>query len=65
MFSLPVYITSLNSPSVSEDSLSDLFGELPTRSIILLEDIDAAGLTAKSRTSDSKGSTYEDNDDPD
>ncbi|KAK5087491.1 hypothetical protein LTR70_005352 [Exophiala xenobiotica] len=51
MFSLPVYITSLNS-HVSEDSLSNMFSELPTRSIMLLEDIDAAGLSVGSRTTE-------------
>jgi len=47
LFSLPVYISTLNEPGLSQETLSQLFTTLPTRSILLLEDVDAAGLTHK------------------
>ena len=40
-------MVSLNSRSLTEDSLANLFRELPWRCIVLLEDIDSAGITAK------------------
>lgn len=46
---LRIYVVSLNSKSMSEDTLSSLFGELPARCIVLLEDIDSAGLTMRGR----------------
>ncbi|KAK5950216.1 hypothetical protein OHC33_008684 [Knufia fluminis] len=48
-FKLPVYVTSLQDPSVTEMKLSNMFAELPPRSLMLLEDIDAAGLSTKAR----------------
>ncbi|KAL2755878.1 hypothetical protein ACRALDRAFT_1064106 [Sodiomyces alcalophilus JCM 7366] len=44
-FKMRIYIVSLNSISASEDNLATLFAELPQRCIVLLEDIDSAGLT--------------------
>ncbi|KFY30753.1 hypothetical protein V493_01699 [Pseudogymnoascus sp. VKM F-4281 (FW-2241)] len=44
-FKLKIYIVSLNSPSMNEESLGTLFSELPQRCVVLLEDIDTAGLT--------------------
>ncbi|KFY09837.1 hypothetical protein V491_07945 [Pseudogymnoascus sp. VKM F-3775] len=44
-FKLKIYIVSLNSPSLNEESLGTLFSELPQRCVVLLEDIDTAGLT--------------------
>jgi chaperone BCS1 len=44
-FKLKIYIVSLNSPSMNEENLGTLFGELPKRCVVLLEDIDTAGLT--------------------
>ncbi|KAL9117412.1 MAG: hypothetical protein Q9187_006054 [Circinaria calcarea] len=44
---LSIYVVSLNSRSLTEDSLASLFRYLPWRCIVLLEDIDAAGLTNK------------------
>ncbi|KAI5922804.1 BCS1 N terminal-domain-containing protein [Camillea tinctor] len=44
-FKMRIYIVSLNSMITNEESLSTLFSELPRRCIVLLEDIDTAGLT--------------------
>lgn len=40
-FGLPVYILNLSSCRLSEDRLGALFASLPTKCILLLEDIDA------------------------
>lgn len=45
VFKLPVYVMSLSSPKLNEDRLTTLFAELPTKCILLLEDIDAAFVT--------------------
>lgn len=39
---LDIYVVSLSKPGLNDTSLSALLGELPTRSILLIEDIDAA-----------------------
>jgi mitochondrial chaperone BCS1 len=44
-FKLKIYIVSLNSPAMNEENLGTLFSELPKQCIVLLEDIDTAGLT--------------------
>jgi len=44
-FKLKIYIVSLNSPSMNEENLGTLFSELPKQCVVLLEDIDTAGLT--------------------
>jgi chaperone BCS1 len=44
-FKLKIYIVSLNSISMNEENLGTLFAELPKRCVVLLEDIDTAGLT--------------------
>ncbi|KAJ9151400.1 hypothetical protein NKR23_g3279 [Pleurostoma richardsiae] len=44
-FKMRIYIVSLSSVSASEENLADLFAELPRRCVVLLEDIDTAGLT--------------------
>ncbi|RDL30104.1 uncharacterized protein BP5553_10382 [Venustampulla echinocandica] len=44
-FKLKIYIVSLNSPSMDENNLGTLFSELPKQCVVLLEDIDTAGLT--------------------
>ena len=44
---LRIYVVSLNSRALTEEGLAGLFKDLPWRCIVLLEDIDAAGLTAK------------------
>jgi chaperone BCS1 len=44
-FKLKIYIVSLNSPAMNEENLGALFAELPKKCLVLLEDIDTAGLT--------------------
>jgi mitochondrial chaperone BCS1 len=44
-FKMKIYIVSLSSVSASEENLAQLFAELPRRCVVLLEDIDTAGLT--------------------
>lgn len=44
IFGLPVYCISLNEVGLTESELGTLFSQLPRRCIVLLEDIDSAGL---------------------
>ncbi|KAG6096264.1 hypothetical protein E4U30_001642 [Claviceps sp. LM220 group G6] len=44
-FRMRIYIVSLSNASATEDNLTTLFYDLPTRCVVLLEDIDSAGLT--------------------
>ena len=44
-FKMRIYIVSLSSPTANEENLASLFAELPRRCVVLLEDIDTAGLT--------------------
>jgi chaperone BCS1 len=44
-FKLRIYIVSLSSVTANEENLGSLFAELPRRCVVLLEDIDTAGLT--------------------
>jgi len=44
-FKLKIYIVSLNSLAMNEENLGQLFSELPQQCVVLLEDIDTAGLT--------------------
>lgn len=44
-FKMRIYIVSLSSVSANEENLASLFAELPRRCVVLLEDIDSAGLT--------------------
>ncbi|KIH90410.1 bcs1-like protein [Sporothrix brasiliensis 5110] len=44
-FNMNIYIVSLNGVAATEETLSVLFNDLPRRCIVLLEDIDTAGLT--------------------
>ena len=44
-FKMRIYIVSLSSVTASEEILASLFAELPRRCVVLLEDIDSAGLT--------------------
>lgn len=45
LLGLKLYLLNLNSKALDEDNLSSLFSELPSRCIVLLEDIDTAGIT--------------------
>jgi mitochondrial chaperone BCS1 len=51
VFGLDIHVISLLDPSLTEEDLSALFSSLPRRCVVLLEDIDTAGL---SRPSDPK-----------
>jgi len=51
VFGLDIHVISLLDPSLTEEDLFSLFSSLPRRCIVLLEDIDTAGL---SRPSDPK-----------
>jgi len=44
VFGLDIYVISLLEPSLSEEDLGNLFNSLPRRCVVLLEDIDSAGL---------------------
>ncbi|KAL3590576.1 hypothetical protein FPOAC2_12770 [Fusarium poae] len=44
-FNMRIYMVSLNSIHANEETLGSLFTELPSRCVVLLEDIDTAGLT--------------------
>ncbi|KAG8811349.1 hypothetical protein FRC17_002513 [Serendipita sp. 399] len=52
---LDVYIVSLSASWVNDASLTSLLGRIPARSILLLEDIDAAFTRSTSRDTDSTG----------
>ena len=47
VFGLDIYCISLLEPSLTEEDLSLLFNSLPRRCVVLLEDIDSAGLHRK------------------
>lgn len=44
IFGLDIHVISLQEPTLTEEDLSLLFSALPWRCVVLLEDIDAAGL---------------------
>ncbi|KAF3390754.1 putative mitochondrial chaperone BCS1-B [Talaromyces pinophilus] len=52
---LKIYLISLNSKTLNEEALASLFQSLPRRCIVLLEDVDAAGVANKrgDKTTDS------------
>ncbi|KAL4947481.1 BCS1 N terminal-domain-containing protein [Aspergillus filifer] len=52
LLGLQLYLLNLSSKSLDEDELMALFSELPRRCIVLLEDVDCAGMSQK-RTADS------------
>ncbi|KAJ5801721.1 uncharacterized protein N7518_003789 [Penicillium psychrosexuale] len=60
LLGLKLYLLDLNSTALEEESLSLLFSELPRRCIILLEDIDSAGIT-KTRAAKSASTSTSDN----
>ncbi|CAK7228663.1 hypothetical protein SCUCBS95973_006954 [Sporothrix curviconia] len=71
-FNMNIYIVSLNGVAATEETLAVLFNDLPRRCIVLLEDIDTAGLThTRGSSSDDKdkdgkdGDGDDDNDDDD
>jgi chaperone BCS1 len=56
-FQMRIYIVSLSSIMASEENLASLFADLPRRCVVLLEDIDSAGLTHTREEDGSAGST--------
>ncbi|KAL2118400.1 hypothetical protein VTJ04DRAFT_8060 [Mycothermus thermophilus] len=66
VFGLDIYVISLLDPTLTEEDLLSLFNNLPRRCIVLLEDIDSAGLKRpeeppepKAAKSDSSSSSSE------
>ncbi|KAF2971028.1 hypothetical protein GQX73_g2609 [Xylaria multiplex] len=51
-FKMRIYIVSLSSVNATEEVLGNLFAELPRRCVVLLEDIDTAGLTHTRETNE-------------
>ncbi|KAM5350630.1 hypothetical protein ACJ41O_007135 [Fusarium nematophilum] len=47
LMGLDIYMINLDSPRLNEDNLASLFQDLPHTCVVLLEDIDATGLTQK------------------
>lgn len=45
VFGLEIYVISLIEPQLSDEDLSTLFNGLPRKCIVLLEDIDTAGIS--------------------
>ncbi|KAI0315045.1 P-loop containing nucleoside triphosphate hydrolase protein [Amylostereum chailletii] len=52
---LDIYVVSLSSKGMSDNTLTTLMGSVPTRCILLLEDLDAAFTRSVSRDSSSTG----------
>ncbi|KAF5020495.1 hypothetical protein F66182_7486 [Fusarium sp. NRRL 66182] len=57
-FRMRIYMVSLSSNLATEETLATLFAELPRRCVVLLEDIDTAGLTHT--RDDTKGENTQD-----
>ncbi|KAJ5999842.1 BCS1-like ATPase [Penicillium waksmanii] len=54
LLSLKLYLLNLDSKALDEDNLASLFHDLPRRCIVLLEDVDTAGVThTRGKTTDS------------
>lgn len=68
VFGLDIYVISLLEPTLTEEDLGQLFNALPRRCVVLLEDIDTAGLlrpdkTAEDAAAETDDDKSEDNDD--
>lgn len=57
-FRMRIYMVSLSSAMANEENLASLFADLPRRCVVLLEDIDTAGLT-HTREEGKEGATQE------
>ena len=62
IFGLDIYCISLLEPTLTEEDLAVLFNNLPRRCVVLLEDIDTAGV---SRDTEDKDKDADDDDDED
>lgn len=60
VFGLDIYVISLLEPTLTEEDLSALFNTLPRRCVVLLEDIDTAGLSRREDSSDADAETTAD-----
>ena len=60
VFGLDIYVLSLLDPDLSEAKLVRLLGEVPSRCIVLIEDVDAAGLGKRPETTSEKESPTQD-----
>lgn len=60
VFGLDIYVISLLEPTLTEEDLSGLFSSLPRRCVVLLEDIDTAGLSRPAGDGESKGAKGKD-----
>lgn len=63
VFGLNIYVVSLLEPTLTEEELGSLFTNLPPRCIVLLEDIDTAGLTRVEKEDESSNDSSSDSDD--
>ncbi|CAG8950943.1 hypothetical protein HYFRA_00006340 [Hymenoscyphus fraxineus] len=63
VFGLDIYVISLLKKGMNEEELGKLFTSLPTRCIVLLEDIDAADLSNRKLPEESEESSTEDGED--
>ena len=57
IFGLDIFCISLLDPNLSEEDLSLLFSSLPRRCVVLLEDIDSAGLIRRDEASEDSATT--------
>ncbi|KAJ2905293.1 putative mitochondrial chaperone BCS1-B [Zalerion maritima] len=55
VFGLDIYVISLLEPTLTEEDLSALFNTLPRRCIVLLEDIDTAGMRRPKQEEEDRG----------
>lgn len=55
IFGLEIYVISLQEPTLTESDLMQLFNTLPRRCIVLLEDVDAAGLLRDGKSDSDDG----------
>ncbi|KAH6641496.1 BCS1 N terminal-domain-containing protein [Chaetomium tenue] len=60
VFGLDIYVISLLDPSLTEEDLLGLFTSLPRRCVVLLEDIDTAGLKRAEDEPESESSSSDD-----
>ena len=59
LFGLDIHVISLLEPTLTEGDLNHLFNSLPKRCIVLLEDIDTAGLKREEKTEEEKPKAVE------
>lgn len=60
VFGLDIYCISLVDPTLTEEDLAMMFTSLPRRCVVLLEDIDAAGLNKRQESDEGEQSKDED-----